>query len=67
MKTIYYNNDEYTKQYDHENGGTYFVSRTSNIVTSWLDVYPDRTVKYLWNGITHPLGRLEGNQVVETN
>ena len=67
MKTIYYNNDEYTKQYDHENGGTYFVSRTSNIVTSWLDVYPDGTVKYLRNGITHALGRLEGNQVVETN
>jgi hypothetical protein len=30
-----------------------------------LDVYPDGTVKYLWNGVAKPLGRLEGNQVVE--
>lgn len=36
METIYYNNDEYTKQYEHEGGGTYFVSETSNIVTSWI-------------------------------
>lgn len=65
MDKIYYNNDEYTKLYEHEGGGIYFVSGTSNIVTSWLDVYPDETVKYLWNGITHPLGMLDGNQVVK--
>ena len=66
METIYYNNDKYTKQYEHEGGGTYFVSETSNIVTSWLDVYPDGTVKYLWNGTLHHLGKLEGNKVIET-
>ena len=65
MDKIYFKEDEYTKQYEHENGGTYFVSETSNIVVSWLDVYPDGTVKYLWNGITKPLGRLKGSQVVE--
>ena len=65
MEIIYYNNDEYTKLYEHEGGGIYFVSETSNIITSWLDVYPDGTVKYLWNGITHPLGILDGNQVLE--
>ena len=65
MEIIYYNNDEYTKLYEHEGGGIYFVSETSN-VTSWLDVYPDGTVKYLWNGTLHDLGRLEGNTVIET-
>ena len=65
MDKIYYNNNEYTKLYEHEGGGIYFVSETSNIATSWLDVYPDETVKYLWNGITHPLGMLDGNQVVK--
>ena len=65
MKTIYYNENEYNKMYDHEGGGTYFVSKTSNVVTSWLDVYPDGKVKYLWNGILHDLGMLEGNRVME--
>lgn len=65
MDKIYYNNYEYTKQYEHEGGGTYFVSETSDIVTSWLDIYPDGTVKYLWNGILHDIGRLEGNRVIE--
>lgn len=66
METIYYNNDKYIKQYEHEGGGTYFVSETSNVVTSWLDVYPDGIVKYLWNGTLHHLGKLEGNKVIET-
>lgn len=65
MKTIYYNGNGYNKMYDHEGGGTYFVSETSEIVISWLDVYPDGSVKYLWNGILHNLGQLNGNQVVE--
>ena len=65
MENIYYAGHEYSKMYDHEKGGTYFVSKTSNAITSWLDVYPDGTVKYLWNGILHDLGRLEGSQVVE--
>ena len=58
MDKIYYNNDEYTKQYEHEGGGTYFISETANIVTSWLDVSPDGTVKYLF--------RLFDGEYVET-
>ena len=65
LEKIYYKNDEYTKFYEHENGGTYYVSDTSEIVTSWLDVYPNGTVKYLWNGYLHDLGTLVEDKVVE--
>lgn len=65
MDKIYYSGYEYTKQYEHEKGGTYFVSSESNIVTSWLDVYPDGEVKYLWNGVLHHLGKLDGDKVIE--
>lgn len=63
MDKIYYKNNEYKKLYEHEKGGTYFTSSTADIVTSWLDVYPDGTVKYLWNGVLYALGKLNGNQV----
>ena len=65
MKVIYYKGHEYKKQYEHEKGGTYYVSETANPVLCWLDVYKDGTVKYLWNGILHYLGKLVGNQVIE--
>lgn len=65
MDTIYYNGHEYHKTYDHEAGGTYFESDTAEVVTSLLDVYPDGTVKGLWNRRPFPIGKLVGNQVIE--
>ena len=65
MDTIYYNGYEYRKIYDHEAGGTYFESDTAEVVTSLLDVYPDGTVKGVWNGRPFHIGKLVGNQVIE--
>lgn len=64
METIYYDNHKYTKQYEHEKDGIYYVSETAHPVLCWLDVYKDGTVKYLWNGVLHYLGKLEGNVVI---
>ena len=64
-KEIYLDGYTYVQMYEHEKGGTYYISETANPVLCWLDVYKDGTVKYLWNGILHHLGKLEGNQVIE--
>lgn len=65
MDTIYYNGHEYHKTYDHEAGGTYFESYTAEVVTSLLDVYPDGTVKGVWNERPFHIGKLVRNQVIE--
>lgn len=49
------NTYRYNKQYEHENGGCYYVSTESEIVTSWLSLYPDGHMTFLWNGRENPI------------
>ena len=67
MEKIFYAANEYQKLYEHEKGGSYYVSTTAPVVTSWLDVYPDGSVMFLWDGTLSYLGYLVGNQVVRSN
>ena len=65
MDQIIYNGYKYKKLYAHANGGTYYVSQESDVVDSWLDVYPNGDVFYLWNGRLSRMGCLKNGIVIK--
>lgn len=41
------------------------AERRYELVTGWLDVYPDGDVGFLWDGVYNHLGYLDGNKVIK--
>ena len=42
---------KYKKLYEHEGGGCYYTAVDEYTpVTSWISIYPDGHVTYLWDG-----------------
>lgn len=54
-----HNGYEYTKQYEHEDGGCYYrsVENRDPATGAFISLYPDGRLTYLWNGIEKPLNR----------
>ena len=54
-----HNGYEYVKDYEHEGGGCYYRSPENDdpIAGSFVSLYPDGRLTYLWNGQEKPLNR----------
>ena len=53
------NGYEYVKQYEHEGDGCYYRSEenTDPVTGSFISLYPDGRLTYLWDGVEKPLNR----------
>jgi hypothetical protein len=60
-KEIYLDGYIYTQMYEHEKGGMYYHSEEcSDVITgSFISLYPDGRLTYLWDGYEHEYGKYD--------
>ena len=60
-KEIYLDGYTYTQMYEHEKGGMYYHSEECNdvITGSFISLYPDGRLTYLWDGYEHEYGKYD--------
>lgn len=58
---IYLDGHTYTQMYEHEKGGMYYHSEECNdaITGSFISLYPDGRLTYLWNGVEQNYGKYD--------
>lgn len=57
-KEIFLDGYTYTQMYEHEKGGMYYDSEECKdvVMGSFISLYPDGRLTYLWNGIEQNYG-----------
>ena len=60
-KEIYLDGYTYTQMYEHEKDGIYYHSEECNdvITGSFISLYPDGRLTYLWGGYEHEYGKYD--------